>query len=146
MGGVWNAGRFKMPQITLRIEQELYDSIEEKRGGKDRSTFLRDVIIAYFASQNNAVVSTESANASQEITNVTQLHYENEYLKKKLEDLTALHENAVALHREEKQDLGNKLDRAMQLVSQEQSINMTMQKQLMPTTQEIIKKSWWKFW
>ncbi|MFZ3382416.1 MAG: hypothetical protein WA144_00675 [Candidatus Methanoperedens sp.] len=135
-----------MPQITLRIEQELYDSIEEKRGNKDRSTFLRDVIIAYFASQNNAVVSPENANASQEITNVTQLHYENEYLKKKLEDLTALHENAVALHREEKQDLGNKLDRAMQLVSQEQSINMTMQKQLMPTTQEIIKKSWWKFW
>ena len=134
-----------MPQITLRIEQELYDSIEEKRGNKDRSTFLRDVIITYFASHNNAVVSPESANASQEITNVTQLHYENEYLKKKLEDLTALHENAVALHREEKQDLGNKLDRAMQLVSQEQSINMTMQKQLMPATQEIIKKSWWKF-
>ena len=135
-----------MPQITLRIEQELYDSIEEKKGDKDRSTFLRDVIIAYFASQNNEVVSQESANAAQEITNVTQLHYENEYLKKKLEDLTALHENAVASHSEEKQDLSNKLDRAMQLVSQEQSINMSMQKQLMPTPQEIIKKSWWKFW
>ncbi|MFA4871426.1 MAG: hypothetical protein WC623_24720 [Pedobacter sp.] len=142
-----------MPQITLRIEQELYDSIEEKKGDKDRSTFLRDVILAYFASQKNEVVSQEktvdsheSANASQEITNVTQLHYENEYLKKKLEDLTALHENAVALHRQEKQDLSNKLDRAMQLVSQEQSINMSMQKQLMPTPQEITKKSWWQFW
>ncbi|CAG0965218.1 hypothetical protein METP2_01046 [Methanosarcinales archaeon] len=142
-----------MPQITLRIEQELYDSIEEKKGDKDRSTFLRDVIIAYFASQKNEVVSQEktvdsqeSANASQEITNVTQLHYENEYLKKKLEDLTALHENAVALHSQEKQDLSNKLDRAMQLVSQEQSINMSMQKQLMPTPQEITKKSWWQFW
>ena len=145
-----NTGECKMPQITLRIEQELYDSIEEKKGDKDRSTFLRDVIIAYFASQNKCsretVDSQESANASQEITNVSQLHYENEYLKKKLEDLTALHEKAVALHSEEKQDLSNKLDRAMQLVSQEQSINMSMQKQLMPTPQEIIKKSWWKFW
>ena len=135
-----------MPQITLRIEQELYDSIEEKKGDKDRSTFLRDVIIAYFASQKNAVVSQESTLDSQESANVSQLHYENEYLKKKLEDLTALHENAVALHSEEKQDLSNKLDRAMQLVSQEQSINMTMQKQLMPTPQEITKKSWWQFW
>ncbi|VVB50746.1 Uncharacterised protein [uncultured archaeon] len=142
-----------MPQITLRVEQELYDSIEEKKGDRDRSTFLRDVIIAYFASQKNTALSQgdtvdsqESANASQEITNVTQLHYENEYLKKKLEDLAVLHENAVALHSQEKQDMSNKLDRAMQLVSQEQSINMTMQKQLMPAPQEIIKKSWWKFW
>ena len=62
-----------------------------------------------------------SAKASQENANVSQLHYENEYLKKTLEDLTALHEKAVALHNEEKQDLSNKLDRAMQLVSQEQS-------------------------
>ncbi|MFZ3382418.1 MAG: hypothetical protein WA144_00685 [Candidatus Methanoperedens sp.] len=77
---------------------------------------------------------------SQENANVSQLHYLNEYLKKKLEDLTALHKNAVALHNEEKQDLSNKLDRSMQLVSQEQSINMIMQKQLMPTTQEITKK------
>jgi len=135
-----------MPQITLRIEQELYDSIEEKKGDKDRSTFLRDVIIAYFASKKNTVDSQESANASQENTNVSQMHYENEYLKKKLEDLTALHENAVALHSQEKQDMSNKLDRAMQLVSQEQSINMSMQKQLMPTPQEITKKSWWQFW
>ncbi|MDL5502669.1 MAG: hypothetical protein QSU88_05575, partial [Candidatus Methanoperedens sp.] len=66
--------------------------------------------------------------------------------KKKLEDLTALHENAAALHSQEKQDMSNKLDRAMQLVSQEQSINMTMQKQLMPAPQEIIKKTWWRFW
>ncbi|MFZ3166368.1 MAG: hypothetical protein WA130_02050 [Candidatus Methanoperedens sp.] len=53
-----------------------------------------------------------SANASQENANVSQLHYENEYLKEKLEALTALHENAVALHSEEKQDLYNKLDPA----------------------------------
>jgi len=46
----------------------------------------------------------------------------------------------VALHSEEKQDLSNKLDHAMQLVSLEQSINMSMQKQLMPTTQERIFK------
>lgn len=39
-----------------------------------------------------------------------------------MEDLAVLHENAVALHSEEKQDMSNKLDRAMQLVSQEQSI------------------------
>jgi metal-responsive CopG/Arc/MetJ family transcriptional regulator len=142
-----------MPQITLRVEQELYDRIEEKKGDKDRSTFLRDVIIAYFESQKNAVVSPEnavdsrkSANAPHENANVSQLHYANAYLKKKLEDLTALHDNEVALHSQEKQDMSNKLDRAMQLVSQEQSINMTMQKQLMPAPQEIIKKTWWQFW
>ena len=93
----------------------------------------------------NTIDSQESADASQENTKVSQLHYENQYLKKKLEDLTALHENAVALHSQEKQDISNKLDRAMQLVSQEQSINMSMQKQLMQTPQEITKKSWWQF-
>ena len=60
-----------------------------------------------------------SANASHENANVSQPHYENEYLKKKLEELTALHENAVALHSMEKKDLSN--------------------------NQEIIKKSWWQF-
>ena len=56
-----------------------------------------------------------------ENANVSQVHYENEYLKKKPDDLTVLHENAVALHSQEKQDPSNKLDRSMQLVSQEQS-------------------------
>ena len=121
-----------MPQITLRIEQELYDSIEEMKGEKDRSAFLRDVIIAYCASQKKADVSQEKAN-------VSQLHYENEYLKKKLDEITALHEKSVALHSQEKQEL-------MKLISQEQSLHLQTQKQLMPAPEEITKKAWWQFW
>jgi metal-responsive CopG/Arc/MetJ family transcriptional regulator len=128
-----------MPQITLRIEQELYDSIEEMKGEKDRSAFLREVIIAYFASQRNANASQEKADDSQEKAGVSQLHYENEYLKKKLDEITALHEKAVALHSQEKQDL-------MKLISQEQSLHLQTQRQLMPTPQEITNKSWWHFW
>ena len=44
------------------------------------------------------VVSQESANAAQEITNVTQLHYENEFKEKAGRSRTVLHENAIALH------------------------------------------------
>jgi metal-responsive CopG/Arc/MetJ family transcriptional regulator len=128
-----------MPQITLRIEQELYDSIEEMKGEKDRSAFLRDVIIAYFASQKKADVTQEKAVDSQENANVSQLHYENEYLKKKLDEITALHEKAIALHSQEKQDL-------MKLISQEQSLHLQTQRQLMPTPEEITKKAWWHFW
>src|SRR5450756_826837 len=128
-----------MPQITLRIEQELYDSIEEMKGEKDRSAFLRDVIIAYFASQKKADVTQEKAVDSQENANVSQLHYENEYLKKKLDEITALHEKTIALHSQEKQDL-------MKLISQEQSLHLQTQRQLMPTPEEITKKAWWHFW
>ena len=128
-----------MPQITLRIEQELYDSIEEMKGEKDRSAFLREVIIAYFASQKEVDISQENAVDSQENTNVSQLHYENEYLKKKLDDITALHEKAIALHGQEKQEL-------MKLISQEQSLHLQTQRQLMPTLEEINKKAWWQFW
>jgi hypothetical protein len=128
-----------MPQITLRIEQELYDSIEEMKGEKDRSAFLRDVIIAFFASQKMADVTQEKAVDSQENANVSQLHYENEYLKKKLDEITALHEKAIALHSQEKQDL-------MKLISQEQSLHLQTQRQLMPTPEEITKKTWWHFW
>jgi|NGEPerStandDraft_9_1074522.scaffolds.fasta_scaffold42372_1 hypothetical protein len=128
-----------MPQITLRIEQELYDSIEETKGEKDRSAFLRDVIIAYFASQKNADVPQGKAVDSQENANESQLHYENEYLKKKLDEITALHEKAIALHSQEKQDL-------MKLISQEQSLHLQTQRQLMPTSEEITNKAWWQFW
>ncbi len=128
-----------MPQITLRIEQELYDSIEEKKGDKDRSAFLREVIIAYFASQKNADVPQEKAIESQESAEVSQLHHENEYLKKKLDDITALHEKAIALHSQEKQDL-------MKLISQEQSLHLQTQRQLLPTQEEAKKKAWWHFW
>ena len=128
-----------MPQITLRIEQELYDSIEEMKGEKDRSAFLRDVIIAYFASQKKADVTQEKAVDSQENANVSQLHYENEYLKKKLDEITALHEKAIALQSQEKQDL-------MKLISQEQSLHLQTQRQIMPTSEEITKKAWWQFW
>lgn len=128
-----------MPQITLRIEQELYDSIEEMKGEKDRSTFLRDVIIAYFESHKKAYVTQEKAVDSQENANVSQLHYENEYFKKKLDDITALHEKAIALHSQEKQDL-------MKLISQEQSLHLQTQRQLMPMQEEINRKSWWQFW
>ena len=32
------------------------------------------------------------------------------------------------------------------LLSQEQSLHLQTQKQIMPTQEEISKKSWWKFW
>ncbi len=128
-----------MPQITLRIEQELYDRIEEMKGEKDRSAFLREVIIAYFASQKKADTYQEKAADSQESATVSQLHHENEYLKRKLDEITALHEKAIALHGQEKQEL-------MKLISQEQSLHLQTQRQLMPTPEEINKKAWWQFW
>ncbi len=32
------------------------------------------------------------------------------------------------------------------LLNQEQSLHLQTQRQLMPTTEEITKKAWWKFW
>jgi metal-responsive CopG/Arc/MetJ family transcriptional regulator len=121
-----------MPQITLRLEQDLLDKIELKKGEKDRSAFLRDVIVSYFDSHGNA----DEMHESQENANTSHLHDEIAFLRKKLDDITALHEKAIASHNQEKNEL-------MRLMSQEQSLHLQTQRLLPENTD---RKPWWQFW
>ncbi len=48
--------------------------------------------------------------------------------------------------RSERDYLKLKLDEALKLLSQEQSLHLQTQMQLQPTQEEITRKSWWQFW
>ncbi len=104
-------------QLNVRIPQSLHDKIELKGEGK------QEIVIAalelYFASTSEQKANNPSSKDDSKL----------------IESLEC-----------EVKDLSNKLDHALQLVSQEQSINMTMQKQLMPSQEESTKKNWWQFW
>jgi 5-bromo-4-chloroindolyl phosphate hydrolysis protein len=114
-----------VPHISIRLDQELYDKIESNRGDKDRTTYIKKILIAHLEAQNT-VSGTQGITESN--TDVSHLESEIKYLKKKLDEAG-----------QEKQDL-------MKLLNQEQSLHLQAQRQLMPTPEEITKKAWWQFW
>jgi len=121
-----------VPHISLRIDQELYDKIESIRGDDDRTAYIKKILVAHIEAQNTASGTQSNTSGAQgnteSNTDVTHLENEIEYLKKKLDEAG-----------QEKQDL-------MKLLNQEQSLHLQTQRQLMPSQDEITKKSWWKFW
>lgn len=121
-----------MPHISIRIDQELYDKIESIRGNEERTAYIKKILVAHLEAQNTASGTQGSTSGAQDNTesntDVAHLESEIEYLKKKLDEAG-----------QEKQDL-------MKLLNQEQSLHLQTQRQLMPTSEEITKKAWWKFW
>ncbi len=45
---------YPMPQISLRLDQELYDQIESLRGEKERSAFIKELLVSQLDSHCNA--------------------------------------------------------------------------------------------
>ncbi len=48
--------------------------------------------------------------------------------------------------RSEIEYLRAKLDETLRLLHQEQALHLQTQRQIMPSPEEIAKKSWWQFW
>ncbi len=121
-----------MPQISIRLEQELYDRIESLRGEKERTSFIKELIVSQLDLQSNANDSHRNANGIWD-TNVIHLNEEIEYLRKKLDESTVM-------HNQEKLEL-------LRLLNQSQILQMQAQKQL-TEAQEIKNKTlkWWQFW
>ena len=121
-----------VPHISIRIDQELYDKIENIRGNEDRTAYIKKVLVLHIEAQNTAFGTQGNTSGTQgntvSNTDVTHLESQIEYLKKKLDEAG-----------QEKQDL-------MKLLNQEQSLHLQTQRQLMPTPEEINKKAWWQFW
>ena len=121
-----------VPHISIRIDQELYDKIENIRGNEDRTAYIKKVLVLHIEAQNTTYGTQGNTSGTQgntvSNTDVTHLESQIEYLKKKLDEAG-----------QEKQDL-------MKLLNQEQSLHLQTQRQLMPTPEEINKKAWWQFW
>lgn len=121
-----------VPHISIRIDQELYDKIENIRGDEDRTAYIKRILVLHFEAQNTAfgTQGNTSGTQSNTVSNTDIIHLESqiEYLRKKLDEAG-----------QEKQDL-------MKLLNQEQSLHLQTQRQLIPTPEEINRKAWWQFW
>jgi hypothetical protein len=107
-----------MKTFSIRIEEDLFDKVEAARGEKARTDFLREVILGYFVIKTSPDLNLSSP---EQVKHIESLQSEITFLREQVKDL----------------------DR---LLSQEQSLHLQTQKQIMPTQEEINKKSWWQFW
>jgi hypothetical protein len=114
-----------MKTFSIRIEEDLFDKVEAARGEKARTDFIREVILGYFVTKSSAELNQVSPDPN----------LSSPELVKHIESL----QSEITFLREQVKDL----DR---LLSQEQSLHLQTQKQIMPGQEEIIKKAWWQFW
>lgn len=78
-----------MKTITIRVEDELFEEIEEKRGNKQKSVFYREIIEDHLNKNEDNLNKTEY---------VTRLGDEVKYLRGKVDELTKLLHQEQSLH------------------------------------------------
>ena len=79
-----------MKTISIRIDNELFDEIEEKRGDLPKSEFYRSVISEYILNTKNDHLHSDEY--TQKLTK------DNEFLKNKVDDLLKLLNQEQSLH------------------------------------------------
>ena len=107
-----------MKTFSIRIDDELFEKVETERKDKARTDFLREIIEGYFVTKASPDLNLSSP---EQVKHIESLQSDITFLREQVKDL----------------------DR---LLSQEQSLHLQTQKQIMPSPEEIIKKTWWKFW
>ena len=85
-----------MKTITIRVEDEFFEKIEEKRGNKQKSVFYRELIEEYLNKGEDNLNKHEY---------VTRLEKEVEYLRGKMDELTKLLHQEQSLHLQTQQML-----------------------------------------
>jgi|SRR5450759_2738940 hypothetical protein len=111
--------------ITIRINDELAEEIEKKRGTKPKSDFYREILEQYLISFED---SHEKDEGRPEPELLKELELKDELLKSKDLTIKTL-ENEVGFLIQDHTRISGQLDRL-----------------LMPAPEEIIKKNWWQFW
>ena len=114
-----------MKTITIRVDDEIFQQIEEKRGDRSKSDFYRSVLVEYISNKPE-----EEMNKSESILNILK---ENENLKMDLS-----HNNDLMRLKDERiRDMQNQLG-FLQLEYQKLSTQV-----FKPLT---APKKWWVFW
>ena len=114
-----------MKTITIRVDDEIFQQIEEKRGDRSKSDFYRSVLVEYISNKPE-----EEMNKSESILNILK---ENENLKTDLS-----HNNGLMRLKDERiRDMQSQLG-FLQLEYQKLSTQV-----FKPLT---APKKWWVFW
>ncbi len=125
--------------FSVRFDEELTNKIDLARGEKSRTNFIEDILIKYFdepllnQSEPQSDAQSEPHVNPNEAELVPVLKEEIEYLRKKLDESTVV-------HNQEKLEL-------LRLLNQSQILQMQAQKQLTEAQEIKIKTlKWWQFW
>ena len=113
-----------IPTITIRLDNELLEKINQSRDDKTVSTYCKNII---------------SDHLNDDVHNVHTLE-ENESLKVELQHKTDMLKMCTERVQDLQKDLG-----FLQIEFQKMS-RMNEQLLLSPAQEEISKKSWWQFW
>ena len=101
-----------MKTITIRVDDSYYDAIENKRGDRSKSDFYREVLRDYLNKKGDDTSKSEYT---------IMLETDNEYLRKKVDEL-------------------------LKLLNQEQTLHLQTQGRLPGKVEESRGKRWWEFW
>jgi hypothetical protein len=119
-----------MKTFSIRLDDEIFNKFEFARGEKSRNNYIQEIIVKYL---NEPEVNQDEPKVNQSKPIDEPEMNQNE------PEVNQLLKDEVEFLRGENIDL-------RKLLNQEQSLHLQTQRQLMPTSEEITKKAWWKFW
>ena len=112
-------GEYDTNTLTIRLDEDILQKIDTYRGEVTRSEYIR--VLLAIALEHKAEHKENTTEHNENTDLIEAMKGDIEHLRSQNVDLTKL------LH-------------------QEQSLHLQTQRQLMPTPEEINKKTWWKFW
>jgi cupin superfamily acireductone dioxygenase involved in methionine salvage len=120
-----NHSEHRLRSLTIRLEEETYKKLIAIAGEKSKAEYIRAVLVAHLSAPQEHRDSTAG-----EPPGILEAKIESleELLKAKNENIKDL-QNQVGFLTQDHVRISGQLDRL-----------------LMPSPQEIIKKNWWQFW
>ncbi len=114
-----------MRRFTIRLEDDLYQMLEEAKGDANVADYIREVLKRHLGGAAEYQRGAE------------------EHLGGAASDLNDL----IALYQEELKHFKIENMRLLDLLAREQALHLTtQQKMITGSKEEINKKSWWQFW
>jgi ABC-type ATPase with predicted acetyltransferase domain len=138
-----------MPMIAFRIDDGLFEQIEQIKGDKSASVYCKNVILEHLKTCVNDVNNNVNS-----VNNLAVSSVNNENYLKQIESLQVglTHKDQINKILEDRvKDLHNQIrDLETQngfLISEFQKLSRINEQLLLsPSPEEIAKKSWWQFW
>ncbi len=130
-----------MPIITIRVNDELSQKIEERKGEKTTSSYCRDIIDNFINMNVYNVYNSAETEALK-----LEMQHKNDTLRLKDERIHDLQNENTNLQRQMELSSQEKME-VLRLLNQSQVLQMQAQKQL-TQAQEIKNKTlkWWQIW
>jgi hypothetical protein len=123
-----------MKIITIRLDENVLQEIDARRGNINRSNYIRNLLVFSLKHIDNLNVRGETTDES-ENTNINDENTDENTIEKLIETL-----------QQERDYLKEKLDETLKLLHQEQVVHLQTQRLLPSSETSPMSKHWWRFW